>query len=135
MPENFHTNSVMFDVMEVSLPFNAILGRLALFQFMAIAYYGYLVLKMSSPNDVLKIHRDRDAGISALEKLQAMATQHEAAAGPGSPDLAPSSSRQRGSSLAPHVQPSGKEDVPMKSVQIGADAAQTTRITRDLDSK
>jgi hypothetical protein len=92
MPENFHTNSVLFDVMEVSLPFNAILGRPTLSQFMAIAYYGYLVLKMSSPNDVLKIHGDRDAGISALEKLQVMATQHEAAAGPGSPDLAPSSS-------------------------------------------
>jgi hypothetical protein len=33
------------------------------------------------------------------------------------------------------MQPSGKEDVPVKTVQIGADAAQTTRITGDLDSK
>jgi hypothetical protein len=29
--ENFHTESVLFDVAEVSLPFNAILGRLALY--------------------------------------------------------------------------------------------------------
>jgi hypothetical protein len=70
----------MFDVAEVSLPFNAILGRPALYQFMAVAHYGYLVLKMPSPNGVLKIRGDREAGISALEKLQALVAQHEATA-------------------------------------------------------
>jgi hypothetical protein len=134
-PENFRTESSLFDVEEVSLPFDAILDRPALYQFMAVAHYGYLVLKMSSPNDVLKIHGNRDAGVSTIEKLQALAAQHEAAAGSGSPDQAPSSSRQRGSSSAPHVQPSGKEDIPVKTIQIGADVAQTTRITGDLDSK
>jgi hypothetical protein len=90
--ENFCMESVLFDVVEVSLPFKAILGRLTLYQFMAVSHYGYLVLKMLSPNGVLKIHGDHDAGVSALEKLQALAAQHEAATGPGSPDLAPSSS-------------------------------------------
>jgi hypothetical protein len=90
---------------------------------------------MPSPNDVLKIYGDREAGVSALEKLQALAAQHEAAAKPGCPDLAPSSSHQCGSSLAPRVQPSGKEDVPVKTVQNRADAAQTTHITGNLDSK
>jgi hypothetical protein len=121
-PENFRTESVMFDVMEVSLPFNAILVRPALYQFLAVAHYGYLVLKMPSPNDILKIRRDHVAGLSALEKLQALAAQHEATTGPGSPDLAPSSPRQRGSSLAPRVQPSDKEDVHVKTVQIRANA-------------
>jgi hypothetical protein len=69
MPENFRTESVLFDVAKVSLPFNAILGRPALHQFMTVAHYGYLVLKISSPNDVLKIHRDCNAGVSVLEKL------------------------------------------------------------------
>jgi hypothetical protein len=36
---------------------------------MVVAHYGYLVLKMSSPNDIIKIRRDRSAGVSALEKL------------------------------------------------------------------
>jgi hypothetical protein len=54
---------------------------------MAVAHYGYLVLKMSSPNDVLKIRRDRVAGVSTLEKLQALAAQHEVAAKLGSLDL------------------------------------------------
>jgi hypothetical protein len=83
-PENFHTESILFDVAEVSLPFNEILGRPALYQFMAVAHYGYLVMKMSSPNGILKVHGDHNAGVSALEKLQALATTRGAAAQPGS---------------------------------------------------
>jgi hypothetical protein len=55
MAENFRTESILFDVVEVSLPFNVILGKPALYQFMALAHYGYLVLKMPSPNGVFKI--------------------------------------------------------------------------------
>jgi hypothetical protein len=55
MAESFRTESILFDIVEVSLSFNAILGRLALYQFMAVAHYRYLVLKMPSPNGVLKI--------------------------------------------------------------------------------
>jgi hypothetical protein len=50
--ENFRTESILFDVVEVSLLFNTILGRPALYQFMGVAHYGYLVLKMPSPNGV-----------------------------------------------------------------------------------
>jgi hypothetical protein len=110
--ESFRTESVLFDVAEVSLPFSSILGRPSLYQFMAVAHYGYLVLKMPSPNGVLKIRGDCGAGACALEKLQALAAAREAAAEPGGQDLAPLSSRQRGSASAPHVQPSAKEDVP-----------------------
>jgi hypothetical protein len=70
--ENLHTESILFDVAEASLPFNAILGMPPLYQFMAVAHYRYLILKRMSSNGVLKIHGDRDAGVSALEKLQAL---------------------------------------------------------------
>jgi hypothetical protein len=53
--KNFRMESVLFDIAEVSLPFNAILGRPTLYQFMAVAHYGYQVLKMPSPNGVIKI--------------------------------------------------------------------------------
>jgi hypothetical protein len=53
--ESFCTESVLFDVAEVSLPFNIILCRQAMYQFMAVAHYGYLVLKMLSANSVLRI--------------------------------------------------------------------------------
>jgi hypothetical protein len=133
-PETCRTESVLFDVAEVSLPFNAILGRPTLYQFMAVAHYGYLVLKMPSPNGDLKIHEDHDVGGSTLEKLQALATTREAAAEPEGQDPAPPSSHQRDSTSAPNVQPSAKEDVPVKIIQIEAEATQTTRIF-DLDSK
>jgi hypothetical protein len=74
---------VLFDVVAVSLPFNAILGRPALYQFMVVAHYGYLVLKMSSPNFILRIWGDCDTGACALEKLRALVVAHEAAVEPG----------------------------------------------------
>jgi hypothetical protein len=134
-PENFRTESILFDVMEVNLPFNAILGRPALYQFMVVTHYGYLVLKMMSPNDVLKIRGDRNAGVTTLKKLQALAAQHEPAAGLQGQDQAPSSLHQHGSLSTPHVLPSCNNDVPMNTIQIRTDAAQTTRIAGDLDSK
>jgi hypothetical protein len=36
---------------------------------MAVTHYKYLVLKMSSPNGVLRIHKDHNAGSTTLEKL------------------------------------------------------------------
>jgi hypothetical protein len=54
-----------------------------LHQFVVVAHYGYLVLKMSSPNGVIKARGDRSIDVSTLEKLQALAAAHEAAAGHG----------------------------------------------------
>jgi hypothetical protein len=103
MPENYRTESVVCDITEVNLPFNAIIGRPALYQFMVIAHYGYLVLKRSLPNGIIKIYGDRSVGVSTLEKLQVLAVAHKAIAGQGAPDQAPSSSRQCVSSSAPRV--------------------------------
>jgi hypothetical protein len=77
----------------------------------------------------------REARGFALENLQALAAAHEAAEEPGGQDPAPSSSCQCGSTSAPHVQPFGKEDVPVKTVQVETEAGQTIRISGDLDNK
>jgi hypothetical protein len=53
MPKNYCTESIIFDVME----------------FMVVAHYGYLVLKMSLPNGVIKVRGDCSTSISVLEKL------------------------------------------------------------------
>jgi hypothetical protein len=73
--ENFRTKNTQFDVAEVNLPFNAIIGRLALYRFMAIAHYGYLVLKMSSPTGVLTVQDDRATAVTAVEKLHTLAAE------------------------------------------------------------
>jgi hypothetical protein len=69
MPENYCTKSILFDIIEVNLPFNAITGRPTLYQFMSVTLYGYLVLKTLSSNVIIKIRGDRITNIFALEKL------------------------------------------------------------------
>jgi hypothetical protein len=85
-PENYQTESVIFDVVEVKLSFNAIIGKSALYQFMVVAHYRYLVLKMPSPNSIIKIRGDHSISASVLEKLRVLAMAHEATTGQGAPD-------------------------------------------------
>ena len=73
--ENFRIENVQFDVAEVNLPFNAIIGRPALYYIMVIAHYRYLVLKMPSPAGVLTVWGDRTAIVAAIEKLHALAAE------------------------------------------------------------
>ena len=112
----------------MNLPFNAIIGRPALYRFMAIAHYGNLVLKMPSPAGVLTVRGDRTAAVAAVEKLHALAA--EAAR---SED--PSTSRAKVPARAHKVQPSNPDNVPVKTVQVGADSSRTTRITGNLEEK
>ena len=113
----------------MNLPFNAITGRPALYRFMAIAHYGYLVLKMPSPAGVLTMRGDRTSAVSAVERLHALA----AVAARSEED--PSTSQPRAPAKAPRVQPSDLDDVLMKTVQIGVDSTRTTRIVGNLEEK
>jgi hypothetical protein len=107
--EYFRTENVQFDVAEVNLPFNAIIGRPALYRFMAIAHYGYLVLKMSSPAGVLTVRGDRPTALAVVEKLHALAAE---AACPDDEGRDPSTSCAKTPAKVPKVQPFGAADVP-----------------------
>jgi hypothetical protein len=130
--KNFRTENVMFDVVEVNLPFNAIIGRPALYRFMAIAHYGYLVLKMPSPTGVLTVPGDRAAALAAIEKLHALAAE---TANPDDGGGNPSTPSTKALPKVPKVRPSGPNDVPVKAIQLTADSTQTTRIAGDLGEK
>jgi hypothetical protein len=130
--ENFHTENVQFDVAEVNLPFNAIIGRLALYRFMAIAHYGYLVLKMSSLAGVLTVRGDRAAALAAVEKMHALAAE---TARPDDGGRNPSTSGTKAPTKIPKVRPSGADDVPVKAICLCADSPQPTRIAGDLEEK
>jgi hypothetical protein len=135
--DNFRTENVQFEVVEVNLPFNAIIGRPALYRFMyrfrAVAHYGYLVLKMPSPAGVLTVQSDRAAAVVAVEKLHALAAGLASAAGAEGSD--PSSSRAKALAKAPKVRPSDTDDVPVKTIQDGAEASHTTRIGGNMGEK
>jgi hypothetical protein len=111
--ENFRTENVVFDVAEVNLPFNAIIGRPALYQFMATAHYGYLVLKMPSPAGVLTVQGDRATALVAVEKLHALAAE---AARPDDGGRNPSTSGTKAPTKVSKVRPSRVDDVPVKAV-------------------
>ena len=96
--ENFRTKNVVFDVAEINLPFNAIIGRPTLYRFMAIAHYGYLVLKMPSPTGVLTVRGDHAAALAAVGKLHALAAE---TARPDDGDCSPG--RRRGGTPQPPV--------------------------------
>jgi hypothetical protein len=129
--ENFRTENVQFDVAEVNLPFNAIIGRSALYRFMAIAHYGYLVLKMS-PAGVLTVWGDRAAALAVVEKMHALAAE---AARPDDGGRNPPISGTKAPTKVPKVRPSGADDVSVKAVQLRAGSSQTTRIAGDLEKK
>ena len=90
---------------------------------------GYLVLKMTSPAGVLTVQGDRTAAVAAVERLHALAA--EAARS----EEAPSTSQPRAPAKASRVQLSDPDDVPVKTVQIGADSTRTTRIAGNLEEK
>jgi hypothetical protein len=133
MEVNFRIENVQFEVAEVNLPFNTIIGRPALYRFMAIAHYGYLVLKMPSPTGILTVQGDRTAAVAAVEKLHALAAGLAPAAGAKGSD--PSPSRVKVPAKAPKVHPSDMDDVPVKTIQIRAEPSQTTRIGGNLVEK
>jgi hypothetical protein len=102
---------------EVNLPFNAIIGRLALYRFMAISHYMYLVLKMPSPAGVLTVWGDRPAALAAVEKLHALAAE-AARLDDGGRD--PSTSCTK---TPTKVQPSGADGVPVKTIRLSVDSS------------
>jgi len=128
--ENFRTENILFDVVDVNLPFNAIIGRPALYRFMAVAHYGYLVLKMPSPTGVLTVLGDRTAAMAAVEKL------HTLAVGTATLEEAgPSTSQAKAPARAPKVRPFDPDDVPVKTIQVGAEPSQKACIAGNLGEK
>jgi hypothetical protein len=56
--ENFHTETIQFEVTNFETMYNAFMGWLALSKFMAIQHYAYLVLKMPGPHGAISIRED-----------------------------------------------------------------------------
>jgi hypothetical protein len=130
--ENFRTENVQFDVADVNLPFNAIIGRPTLYRFMAIAHYRYLVLKMSSPAGVLTVRGNRATALAAVEKLHTLVTE---TARPDDRGRNPTTSSTKAPTKVPKVRPSRADNIPIKAIRLCADSPQTTRIAGDLEEK
>jgi hypothetical protein len=60
--DNYRKESLDFDVAYIALPYNAILGYLALARFMAATHHGFNVLKIPGANGTITVHcNEKDA--------------------------------------------------------------------------
>ena len=74
--DNYRTELIDFDVAHFRLPYNAILGYLALAKFMAVTHHGYNVLKMLGSGGVITVPcEERDAVCSLERAFQAAAIE------------------------------------------------------------
>ena len=69
----------MFDVADLPLPYNAILGRPALAKFMAASHYANNTLKMPGPVGVISNPSDEKDAIICMDKMYQDAVAAEAA--------------------------------------------------------
>nr|AAT81661.1 putative retrotransposon protein [Oryza sativa Japonica Group]ABF97633.1 retrotransposon protein, putative, unclassified [Oryza sativa Japonica Group] len=65
---NFRTERVDFDVADLSLPYNAVLGRPTLVKFMAAVHYAYLQMKMPGPGGPITVHGDLKVALACMEQ-------------------------------------------------------------------
>ena len=66
--DNYHTELIDFDVANINLPYNAILGYPALSKFMAATHHGYNILKMPGSGGVIMIACDEKEAVRSLER-------------------------------------------------------------------
>ena len=56
---NHRTERIVFDVAEIPLPYNGILGLPALAKFMAASHYAYSILEMPRPMNIITVPSDK----------------------------------------------------------------------------
>ena len=77
---NYRTEKIVFDVVELPLPYNGILGRPALAKFMAASHYAYNTLKLSGPLGVITIPSHEKDAIICVDRMYRDAMAAEAVA-------------------------------------------------------
>ena len=73
--DNYRTENIIFDVADIALPYNGIIGCPALAKFMVVTHHAYHALKLPSPWGTLTVKTDtRDAVLCAEQMFKAAAT-------------------------------------------------------------
>ena len=66
---NYRMERIIFDVAEIPLPYNGILGRPALAKFMAASHYAYNTLKMPGPMTIITVPSDKKDALIYADQL------------------------------------------------------------------
>ena len=67
--KNYRTENITFDVSDMPLPYNGILGRPALAKFMVVAHYAYNTLKMPAEWGVLTVKAAAKDTVFCFEQI------------------------------------------------------------------
>jgi hypothetical protein len=59
-PQNYRTEKIIFELVNLHSPYHCVLGRPAFAKFMAVSHYAYNLLKIPGPKGVITVHRDFD---------------------------------------------------------------------------
>ena len=125
-PANFRTENVTFDVADIRLPYNGILGRPALAKFMAAFHYAYNALKMPANWGVITVKADKKDVVFCVEQMFRAA----AAATPGNTD------EPRASAQCPTKKKLMKKDSQLtKQVPLRDDGSHPVTIGANLSAK
>lgn len=66
---NFRTETIVFDIADIPLPYNGILGCPTLAKFMAASHYAYNTLKMPGPRGVITAKADKKDAIFCIKNI------------------------------------------------------------------
>ena len=118
---NHRMERIVFEVAEIPLPYNGILGRPTLAKFMAASHYTYNMLKMPGPLTIISVPSDKKDALICADQLYREAVAAAAAKAPAPANGAP---EEKKTGETPHTH-SGKrtssgccapvEDVPESS--------------------
>ncbi|KAI5000682.1 hypothetical protein ZWY2020_010641 [Hordeum vulgare] len=70
---HFRRESIWFEVVDLSSPYHALLGRLALGKFTAILHYAYLKMKMSGPKGIITVVSDYKKSLECAQDSSRLA--------------------------------------------------------------
>jgi hypothetical protein len=72
--DNYRTESLDFDVAYIALPYNAILGYLAMARFMAATHHGFNILKMLGIHGTITVRCNEKDALRSVEHVYREAT-------------------------------------------------------------
>ena len=92
---NYRTELIDFDVAQIRLPYNAILGYPAMAKFMAVTHHGYNILKTPGSGGIIAVPcEERDAVCSLEHAFQAAAIDDPDSKSEDPPEVIPKKKKQ-----------------------------------------
>ena len=99
---NYRMERIVFDVAEIPLPYNGILGRPALAKFMAASHYAYNMLKMPGPMNNIIVPSDKKDALICADQLYREAVAAAAAKALAPAVEAPGGNKKTGKTSRTH---------------------------------